>query len=101
MTDAEINRALREAIGLERFRKWSRDRRAVLARDGLCINGATHGPATHGKKCAWCAAVHKLGLSVVLELAARGEAPPRPPGHVVRPRERSHLPDRSGARLPD
>lgn len=35
---------------------------------GVCINGGKHGPATHGKRCKRCAAVHRYGLAVVLEL---------------------------------
>lgn len=53
-------------------------RRRELSSKGLCISGSEHGPATHGCRCAWCYAVHKLGLAAVLKLEARGEAPPRP-----------------------
>jgi hypothetical protein len=37
----------------------SRLRRAELAQQRLCINGASHGPATKGVRCEACAEVHK------------------------------------------
>lgn len=86
MTDSEIDRALRE----KRSAAMSERRADLLAR-GLCLNGATHGPATHGRCCAWCRAVHNLGLPAVIELDAIGEAPPRPPGYVLRSRVADRL----------
>lgn len=32
----------------------AKERRASLAARGLCINGASHGKATHGKRCKHC-----------------------------------------------
>lgn len=58
----------------------ARDRRARLVADKLCINGKTHGPATHGCRCAWCDAVHRHGVAKVLEDPA---APARPPKYRV------------------
>ena len=33
-------------------------RRTRLRKDGLCINGISHGPATHGVLCAACRVTH-------------------------------------------
>lgn len=40
-------------------RKRAKARRAALAADRLCINGRSHGPATHGPRCEGCAATHR------------------------------------------
>lgn len=58
----------------------ARDRRARLAAKKVCINGASHGPRTHGCRCAWCDAVHRHGVAKVLEDPA---APARPPKYRV------------------
>ncbi len=61
----------------------SKLRRDELTRDGWCLNGKTHGKATHGRRCGWCAAVHKHG---VLKVLADPNAPQKPPGYTYRPR---------------
>lgn len=43
---------------LER-RLEAKARRDALAADGLCINGRSHGPATHGVRCERCHRVHR------------------------------------------
>lgn len=40
-------------------RRAARDRRRELAAQKLCINGATHGSATHGVRCEDCHETHK------------------------------------------
>ena len=62
----------------------AKDRRDLLARDGYCINGQSHGKATNGILCAWCRAVHTYGLSKVL---SDPDAPSRPAGYVLRLRD--------------
>jgi hypothetical protein len=41
------------------YRRKAERRRSRLADLGLCINAASHGPATHGVRCERCAQVHK------------------------------------------
>jgi len=61
----------------------SRERRKDLASKKLCINGPTHGPATHGPRCYWCKYVHKHGVArAVAELAVTL----RPPNYKPRVR---------------
>jgi hypothetical protein len=46
-------------------RGWSKKRRARNAESGACINEnlrGTHGQATHGVRCAACAAVYKRSI---------------------------------------
>jgi hypothetical protein len=40
-------------------RTKAKNRRDDLAARGLCINGAKHGPATHGQLCSPCRDTHK------------------------------------------
>lgn len=40
-------------------RRYAKARRDALAAQGLCLNGASHGPATHGVLCAACREVHR------------------------------------------
>lgn len=54
-------------------------RRNTLADAKLCINGIAHGPATHGVRCEWCAAVHKFGAAI-----AFAQSIPRPVGHRLK-----------------
>lgn len=61
----------------------ARNRRARLKAGGFCINGESHGKATHGRRCAWCDAVHKKKVEKVLD---DPNAPARPPGYRVRMR---------------
>jgi hypothetical protein len=78
-------------------RGWAENRRRDLAAKKLCINGESHGPATQGCRCNWCAAVHKKGLRKVL---ADPAAPPRPPGYKVpeiyKPFDIAAVPDSAG-----
>lgn len=62
---------------------YAKARRQRLASDHMCINGSTHGAATHGVRCGWCHDVNRRGLSRVIELPRH----PRPPGYIPRPRE--------------
>src|SRR5512143_857409 len=48
----------------------AKNRRDELREEGLCINGRSHGPATHGCLCWPCRAMHR-GLC-----KTRAEAPP-------------------------
>lgn len=41
------------------------DQRRERARDGVCINGRSHGKATHGVRCEHCWLVYKHGAAVV------------------------------------
>jgi hypothetical protein len=61
----------------------AKNRRDDLTARGFCINGETHGPATHGRRCLWCKVVHYRGVLMVL---ADPKAPPQPPGYKFRPR---------------
>lgn len=45
----------------EGTRLAAKTRRTELAAEGLCINGRSHGPATHGVRCKRCDDVHKGG----------------------------------------
>lgn len=45
------------------------DRRERLCRAGLCINGAKHGPATHGVHCENCWRVHR-GMKPLIQTPA-------------------------------
>jgi len=38
---------------------YSRDRRARLRAAGVCINGESHGRATHGVLCESCRLIHR------------------------------------------
>lgn len=40
-------------------RRYAKRRRDALRAAKLCINGASHGPATHGRLCATCRDVHR------------------------------------------
>lgn len=60
---------------IERRRASSKARREELLAEKLCINGRDHGPQVNGLRCAWCAAVHSIGLARVL---ASPSAPKRP-----------------------
>jgi hypothetical protein len=62
----------------------ARWRRSRLAEQQLCINGRSHGQATHGVRCQWCAAVHKIG---VVRALAELSSTLRPPGYKFRKRE--------------
>lgn len=42
-------------------RTIAKTRRDALAADGLCINGKSHGRATHGVRCKRCYDVHRGG----------------------------------------
>jgi hypothetical protein len=67
----------------EYFAANARVRRNNLANDGVCINGRSHGKATHGCRCEWCHAVHRIGVERALnELAVTL----RPPGYRHRKR---------------
>lgn len=52
-------------VSRETTRLDAADQRRKRASQGLCINGAAHGPATHGTKCERCYLVHKLGAEQV------------------------------------
>lgn len=67
---------------MDRQAAKSRRRRADLRSNKLCINGPSHGPATHGVKCGHCADVHKRGLACVLESPTFAQ----PSGYAPRPR---------------
>jgi hypothetical protein len=62
----------------------ARQRRAKLAAEKSCINGASHEKPKEGVRCPWCVDVHRRGVSVVLSDPL---APARPPGHTVRHRD--------------
>jgi hypothetical protein len=64
---------------------WLAGRKRTLEALKLCINGPSHGPATNGTRCAWCALVNNHGLQHALRLAERGEAT-KPVDYVPRPR---------------
>ncbi len=70
-------------IGQQVRYQEAKERRDDLTAKGLCLNGATHGPATRGRLCDWCRAVHTYGVLVVL---ADPGAPSPPPGYKFRPR---------------
>lgn len=42
-------------------RTAAEQRRATLAKEGVCINGRSHGPRTHGVRCRACWIVHRGG----------------------------------------
>jgi hypothetical protein len=59
-------------------------RERTLAESRLCIRARSHGRATNGQLCAWCALVNSRGLAAVLKLEADGLAPRRPPKYKPR-----------------
>lgn len=84
LTEAEIAKILarkKRVLNAERMR----NRRARLRGQRTCINGISHGQATHGCRCAWCADVHKRGIEIVL--ATPKFLPPPGYGAVVGPRQ--------------
>lgn len=60
------------------YRARAKFRRALLGEQKLCLNGESHGPATHGVRCAWCHAVHRFGVVVAFRMGIA-----RPPNHRV------------------
>ena len=88
-TDSEARRAT--------ARGWAEKRRATLSREGVCINGRSHGKATDGCRCRWCYAVHKYGLEVVLVTTAAPASWPYEEWPPISPRRSAVLPEFSDA----
>lgn len=61
-------------------------RRDALTAQGRCFNGSNHGPPTHGRRCAWCHSVHRIGLMATVKAHEQTGTPERPPGHKIQTR---------------
>ena len=64
------------------------NRRDELRDLGVCINGAKHAAPVEGRdRCAWCIAVHRLGVRTAYHNACVDKEAPQPPaGYVYRTR---------------
>lgn len=58
MSELKLTAGEQRELRKRKLRRYARDRRELLAVRGLCINGALHGVATHGKLCARCRTTH-------------------------------------------
>jgi hypothetical protein len=63
-------------------RERAKDRRIELSGEGVCINGRSHGPPVEDSvRCAWCRAVHRIGVERAL---VEVDATQRPPNYKPR-----------------